>query len=607
MKNIFKKYKKYIILVIIGIVLIISGLLSWKIYFSKYYLFQKQEKEFTEAVKRFYSLNSQYLPSTNNSKDITLQFLYDGNHINDLVIPDDTTKLCDSDSFVRVYKNDKEEYIYTTYLSCGKYHSNIDSKGPVITLNGNNQITISIGSEYKDPGIKSVVDDKDGKMDVSLVTIDSSKVDTSKVGIYPVTYTVKDSTNNKTVVTRNVVVAYNLTNEVKKNTQSDGYYKGNEVNNYILFSGMLFRIVKVNEDGSIKIISDQAVTNLNAKYDKYENSNIDTWLKEVYLKNINKSDKYLVESDYCVGNIESINSYSNYCSETIKAKVGLLNIDEYKLTLGGSGSSIYSPSFMIANKMGDKYVNAPFDIPKDSLVINALASIRPVMTLRNNLYLIGGNGSYDNPYKLDDYSYAQANDKLNTRLVGEYVEYSGLVFRIIGHDKNNNVRLIMNSSWIVQPNNTSLSVSISNIKNYEFNVNEHGNIGYIINNDYLDYINTKYMVDTEYDIPTNNSDLRYDQYETKKVTAKIVLPKTYELFAIYTGVEQNDIVGNLYIDKSLKENTVFINYDAYNTVTTVSKDFRLNYPIKAVITLVGNLKIAGGKGTISEPYRLRLV
>ena len=93
--------------------------------------------------------------------------------------------------------------------------SSIDHTGPEIKLNGSEEVTIGLGSKYKEEGVKSVVDNTDGKLDVKDVVI-KGNVDTSKVGTYEVEYVAFDSLKNRTSVTRKVNVINNLNSVVKK-------------------------------------------------------------------------------------------------------------------------------------------------------------------------------------------------------------------------------------------------------------------------------------------------------------------------------------------------------------------------------------------------------
>lgn len=602
MKN-KKRLIKLIIETVISLILILSGVLSWELYFSKYKIFQDQEKEFLKEAKHYYDLNKQYLPKKGETREMTLQNLYNMEYIGDLFIPK-TRQLCDSNSWVRVYQNENGEYEYTTYLKCGKYESKVDHEGPQITLNGNSQIVLAINSQYEELGVEKVIDNKDGNIDVSNVTIDSTKVDTSKVGTYNVTYTVRDKSYNKTVVTRTVVVARNLTETVKNNTDDTNYYKGDNVNNYLLYSGILWRIINANEDGSIKLISDEAITNLNPNYENYEGSNVDTWLKEVLYKKFINPDKYISDGTYCIGNINSITDYSTECDTTITSKIGLLTISDYYKTLNNSASSIYTTSYLIANRIGTQYVEAPIrKTQADNTDI--LTPIRPVINLKNNLYLLSGDGSMSNPYKLDDYSYAKANDLLNTRITGEYFEYSGLTFRIIEVDSNKNVKAIMATPWLIQPNNQKLTYSITNLENISFNLENTNSYGYLLNNDYTDYIDMTSIVDTEYEIPTITSANKYNECQTTKIKAKILLPKSYELFSASGNNSRNRASMLMYIDATNNNSAFYAVNGANGNAYYLSKEAISEYSVRAVLTLKGDLKISSGKGTINSPYLLK--
>ena len=597
--GLYNKYPKYFKIggIVLGVLLL--GFLSWKLVFVKYKEFHDNESKFTKAAKRYYEYHKQALPKKGESRELTLQDLYDMDLVEDLFVPS-SRKLCDVDnSWVRVYIDEKDEYKYYTYLKCGRYQSRVDHEGPEITLKGDTDITVALGSEYTELGVKSAVDKKDGKIDVKNVVI-SSNINMHQIGEYKVTYTAKDSHYNKTVVTRNVTVAKGLTDTVRSTANGDGYYKGHS-NNYVLFSGMLWNIVHVNEDGSVKLILNQPLANLRANYNTYKDSNIDKWLNNVFYKAI-ASNKYIVKKDYCIGKINSMNDINGYCDDLISTKVGLLDVYEYRNTFNGDDSSINSRSFMLSHKIGDNYADATFDTTTpDGTLPSILAPIRPVITVNDKLSILAGDGTYAKPYKLNDYSYANKKDKINTRIVGEYVEYSGLVFRIIGIDKNNNVRLILNGEWEVAPNNTALYISTDNLDKWEFNLDDEKNPAYIINNDYLDYLNTKDVVTTEYDIPINDADKMYDEYKTEKVKAKLVLPKTYDLFSNVGTAEYL----YTYLDRSTNDQMLFMANTANGKVFELGKTDFNSYSIKFVTTIKGDMLIESGKGTLGNPYKLK--
>lgn len=76
-----------------------------------------------------------------------------------------------------------------------------DTTPPVITLNGDANMTINQGEAYIEPGA-TASDKRDGNVDVEI----SGTVDTSRVGSYTLTYTATDSAGNEAEATRTVSV-----------------------------------------------------------------------------------------------------------------------------------------------------------------------------------------------------------------------------------------------------------------------------------------------------------------------------------------------------------------------------------------------------------------
>ena len=86
---------------------------------------------------------------------------------------------------------------------CERHKEAPDTEAPVITLKGKEKITIKVGDTYKDEGA-TAKDNKDGDLTSKIVV--TGKVDTSKKGVYVITYTVEDAAKNKATKTRTVTV-----------------------------------------------------------------------------------------------------------------------------------------------------------------------------------------------------------------------------------------------------------------------------------------------------------------------------------------------------------------------------------------------------------------
>ena len=142
------------------------------------------------------------------------------------------------------------------------------------------------------------------------------------------------------------------------------YYTGNVSNNYVLFSGMLFRIVKVNDDGTVLIVSNDNINNLRYTEEEYENSNIDKYLNDVYLKAIH-DDSYIVSKDYCVGNLTDRNNPDEVCNKKINRKVSLLTYNDYVK----SNSYLFDVyNYVLANKIGNDLLAVGSDYNDDKTI-----------------------------------------------------------------------------------------------------------------------------------------------------------------------------------------------------------------------------------------------
>ena len=190
-----KKYMKIIRLII---VLAIVGAFVWFLVVSPMMTFKNNEKTLEDAARRYYELNQDQLPTGERVKTLSLNTLYKKSYLKEDFKAPYSNSLCSLEkSWVKV-RRENGEYRYYIYLDCGFMKSSVDHNGPTIKLNGKSEMTLNLGDEFKDPGVSSVVDDTDGKLDVEQVTI-SGEVDTNKTGTYEISYTALDNLNNKKI------------------------------------------------------------------------------------------------------------------------------------------------------------------------------------------------------------------------------------------------------------------------------------------------------------------------------------------------------------------------------------------------------------------------
>ena len=100
----------------------------------------------------------------------------------------------------------------------------VDTKAPALELKGSEKVNVTKGQKYTEPGF-TATDNYDGDIAASVAV--SGEVDTSKTGEYTLTYSVSDSSGNKSELTRKVVVKAPATTSVAKPTESTN--KGEKV------------------------------------------------------------------------------------------------------------------------------------------------------------------------------------------------------------------------------------------------------------------------------------------------------------------------------------------------------------------------------------------
>lgn len=84
----------------------------------------------------------------------------------------------------------------------------LDTEAPVVTLNGESSVTITLGTSFTDPGA-TVTDN----VDTDLTATVSGSVNTNEAGEYILVYAAEDSAGNAGSATRTVTVEETITNE----------------------------------------------------------------------------------------------------------------------------------------------------------------------------------------------------------------------------------------------------------------------------------------------------------------------------------------------------------------------------------------------------------
>ena len=314
-------------------------------------------------------------------------------------------------------------------------------------------------------------------------------------------------------VVKNISLKDKLTSLNNITYQNDGlyekdgyfYYKGIDVNNYIYYSGRLFRIIDINK--GIRIIEEDTETNLIWGVDSdYKDSTIHKWL-EKYLNTLKDYDLYLEKNKWCNEKID----LENYdCNEYLEEYVGLLSTNDY-LQAGAKNSYLNNETYFWTinqDKDGNSlYINNEGNInnlyKKDNNYFSY--GIRPVITLKEDLSIISGDGSKHSPFIIEELG----NALLKDNSIGSFVKYKNEDYRIISIDETG-VSLIYNSILDVD-------------KKYD-------DIMKYLNNEFIKTLNKEDLVKVNYDINEYSFNNKYELSEKNSKSNYATIPSIGDLF-----------------------------------------------------------------------------
>lgn len=196
-------------------------------------------------------------------------------------------------------------------------------------------------------------------------------------------------------------------------------YKGANVDNYLLLNNMLFRIIKINGDKTIDIVSDEYINKVmwNETITDYSNSNIKKYLNSKVLSLFDKDN--LVKTSYCSDKVYELSEIS--CEETNNEDyIRLLGINDYLNSLNDNKTYLNSGNEYdwLHNAGKNNAWHTTGSYISNSSPSN-LYGVRFVLTLKNSLTYSKGDGSELNPYIIDNNkeeikvgSYLDINDNI---------------------------------------------------------------------------------------------------------------------------------------------------------------------------------------------------
>lgn len=178
-------------------------------------------------------------------------------------------------------------------------------------------------------------------------------------------------------------------------------YKGKDVNNYLSYSGLLWRIVKISNDNSVEIVLDSPINALafDNSTSSFNDSDISAYLNKEFVKYLDtdKLDKAIV----CTDQISDVSKLS--CDDsTIDNYVKLPDISDFlNSVVDDTYMSDENTSLWLYNKKSKSEVwySSGYNISSDK--VSSIYAVKPVVTLKSNNVLVGGKGTKKEPYKIE--------------------------------------------------------------------------------------------------------------------------------------------------------------------------------------------------------------
>jgi len=387
---------------------------------------------------------------------------------------------------------------------------------------------------------------------------------------------------------------------------TDNYVKGNVLNNYVWYSGKMWRVVSYNTNG-IKLVTDDnvSIVTYNVSNNNYHDSNIYKWLDNEFLKTLRNSDQYLTKSSWNYSNVSSNVSEPITGGNVEEGKyVGLLNNYEY---LKGKDYLNKNKSFWLISTTNDNkawYVNHSGDITESE--VTEFFGVRPSIVLKPGVtYVYGGNGTEENPYKLAGDTSANPNTLLNTRFSGEYVTLNGEIYRISSVDADY-TKLILNSTLDV----------LKEFHDFDTKYSNNTSIGKYLNNGDCELINyiTDYLKNGQF----CREQIKKTDFQTVECVSsdiigeiKVAIPKVGEMFTNESNYEYWTLTNSdpeqiqvIQIDGTQTTEEIEKLYVVTSSGSLLTKRIEQKSYIRPVIVVDNTVVITGGNGTKTSPYTI---
>ena len=374
-------------------------------------------------------------------------------------------------------------------------------------------------------------------------------------------------------------------------------YLGEVDDNYLEYSGILYRIIGIDKDKNIKVISDKSVTMMYSGLEKgYDKSYVNKWLNYdkdvpgsgVYENNIKESVNYLSSTYYCEDIIDDIKNITCDKNST-NYKISLLSLYDYYKAGGKSSFLNNGETFYLGTLNKDNhnyYITSDGEVSINEISTKTYA-VRPVITIISSSVLLGGKGTKDDPYRILETKPSTLEDTT----INTYVNFSNQVFKVIDNSTDA-TKVALNG--VIKENDIDVVKSFGG-KNNKYS-NSKNTVGYYLNNTYLKTLDSKNIIKSNWYIGALSLDnLDYSNEKNTKVNLSVGMLSLGDMFV-------GDINNVLTLSRGIESDQII---NVINKEGNFYGDFITSkYNVRPALYLNNELKITGGNGTFDAPYEL---
>ena len=407
----------------------------------------------------------------------------------------------------------------------------------------------------------------------------------------------------------------------------DTFITGTDPNNYIWYSGKLWRAVSVNNEAKTTKLVTQwniSTTTYNpSNQTNFEGSYMEDWLNDTtvdgFLGNLRDYEKFIVmdakwnatEDATSLGNIQRPSDSGTIVTDA----VGLLNMYEYQSSNNG-GTNGYLNNGLYWWSLTPDSASYVWSVDSNGYAYRYNPSlargVRPSINLKSTVRIVNGDGTIDNPYRLNgDNDTNLSGALLSTRYSGEYIRFGNdenNLYRIVSHENGSGTKIVsaepLKSSGEFIESTFGSNVTFSSTNT----------IGTFLNGEYLtSYVDSSYseMIEesTTWYLGAVGSDASYKlaKYtDTSGTTttsnveeSKVGLLRFGELMAGQFDRYSNNII---YWTLTPYSTSIvwFVNGSGSAGNGTPSRA----YGVRPSMNLKSNVQIINGDGTLNSPFEL---